>query len=67
MGTVDAPVGGARPMSFLKRMNAPAGEDIALAERLRAVSDRGKLETNVYENWQPETTNHPKPKKTKFG
>ena len=55
-------------MSFLKRTNATAGvEETAVAERLRAVSDRGKLETNVYENWQPEAPNHPKPKKTKFG
>ena len=52
-GTVDAP-GEARPMNFLKR--APAlvcAADVAMAERLRAVSSRGKLETNVYENWQP--------------
>jgi hypothetical protein len=41
-------------MNILKRSPAivcPA--DIAMAERLRAVSSRGKLETNVYENWQP--------------
>ena len=55
-------------MSFLKRMNATAGvDDTAMADRLRAVSDRGKLEPSVYENCQPEAANHPQPKKTKFG
>ena len=55
-------------MSFLKRMNATAGvDDTAMADRLRAVSDGGKLVTSVYEKWQPEAANHPKPKKTKFG
>jgi hypothetical protein len=41
-------------MKFLKRSPAiVCAADIAMAERLRAVSSRGKLETNVYENWQP--------------
>ena len=41
-------------MSFLKMMEPLGGpEDISMAERLRAVSTRGKLEMKVYENWQP--------------
>lgn len=40
-------------MSFLKRTpTLVRAEDIAMAERLRAVSCRGKLETTVYEPWQ---------------
>jgi len=40
-------------MSFLKRTpTVVRAEDIAMAERLRAVSCRGKLETTVYEAWQ---------------
>jgi len=41
-------------MSFLKMMRPVGGpEDIAMAERLLAVSTRGKLEAKVYESWQP--------------
>jgi hypothetical protein len=55
-------------MSFLKKLNATNGsDDIAMAERLRAVSGRGKLETSIYEGWQPEMTSYVKPSKTKFG
>jgi hypothetical protein len=58
-GTVDAP-GEARPMNFLKRSPAiVCAADIAMAERLRAVSSRGKLETDVYENWQPSQSGAP--------
>src|ERR671912_2358995 len=52
-GMVDALMGEARPMSFLKRTPTVfRAEDIAMGERLRAVSCRGKLETTVYEAWQ---------------
>jgi hypothetical protein len=47
-------------MSFLKRSPAIVfAADIAMAERLRAVSSRGKLETDVYENWQPSQSGAP--------
>ena len=40
-------------MRFLKgKPPVVCSEDIAMAERLRAVSCRGKLDTTVYEGWQ---------------
>ncbi len=40
-------------MSFLKRKpTVVCAEDIAMAERLQAVSCRGKLEAMVYQGWQ---------------
>lgn len=40
-------------MSFLKRTpKIVCAEDIAMAERLQAISCRGKLEATVYESWQ---------------
>ena len=40
-------------MRFLKgKPPVVCSENIAMAERLRAVSCRGKLETAVYEGWQ---------------
>ena len=50
---VDALLGEARPMRFLKRTpKIVCAEEIAMAERLQAVSCRGKLEATVYESWQ---------------
>ena len=40
-------------MSFLKRTpTVVRAEDIAMAERLQAVSCRGKLEATIYKGWQ---------------
>jgi hypothetical protein len=40
-------------MSFIKRTpKIVCAEDIAMAERLQAISCRGRLEATVYESWQ---------------